>query len=197
LLEGLLEISVEYIFCNLGTDHTPIIEELTRWKEENRQASLWESSLLRGNLPAILMAGKAPFTTFNELPRSKDHPIHFIRGPADQASIVRLYINGNTRSSRGANTKKVLRRAHSIVESGPQGPVYLMLLRETLNEHWTLDSIVSFPAGRFAPLERGSAGSEDRRTASRSAVSILITANIADRGDLVAFASVASGARIL
>lgn len=33
-LEGLQEIGVEYLFCNLGTDHAPIIEEIARWKQE-------------------------------------------------------------------------------------------------------------------------------------------------------------------
>src|ERR1700677_4544186 len=28
LLEGLKEIGIEYLFCNLGTDHAPIIEEM-------------------------------------------------------------------------------------------------------------------------------------------------------------------------
>jgi acetolactate synthase-1/2/3 large subunit len=28
LLEGLSEIGIEYLFCNLGTDHAPIIEEM-------------------------------------------------------------------------------------------------------------------------------------------------------------------------
>jgi acetolactate synthase-1/2/3 large subunit len=30
LLEGLNELGIEYIFCNLGTDHAPIIEEMAR-----------------------------------------------------------------------------------------------------------------------------------------------------------------------
>ena len=35
-LEGLQEIGVEYLFCNLGTDHAPIVEEIARWKQEGR-----------------------------------------------------------------------------------------------------------------------------------------------------------------
>ena len=27
-LEGLTELGVEYLFCNFGTDHAPIIEEM-------------------------------------------------------------------------------------------------------------------------------------------------------------------------
>ncbi|MBI4966647.1 MAG: thiamine pyrophosphate-requiring protein [Rhodospirillales bacterium] len=44
-LEGLCEIGVEYLFCNLGTDHVPIIEELARWKKAGR------------NHPAVLLCG--------------------------------------------------------------------------------------------------------------------------------------------
>ena len=30
-LEGLVELGIEYLFCNLGTDHASIIEEMARW----------------------------------------------------------------------------------------------------------------------------------------------------------------------
>ena len=30
-LEGLNEIGIEYLFCNLGTDHAPLIEAMARW----------------------------------------------------------------------------------------------------------------------------------------------------------------------
>jgi len=36
-LEGLNEIGVDHLFCNLGTDHAPIIEELARWHAEGRR----------------------------------------------------------------------------------------------------------------------------------------------------------------
>jgi acetolactate synthase-1/2/3 large subunit len=35
-LEGLNEIGVDYLFCNFGTDHAPLIEEMARWKREGR-----------------------------------------------------------------------------------------------------------------------------------------------------------------
>jgi len=35
-LEGLNEVGVEYLFCNLGTDHAPLIEEMARWSREGR-----------------------------------------------------------------------------------------------------------------------------------------------------------------
>ncbi|HJY18561.1 MAG TPA: thiamine pyrophosphate-binding protein, partial [Xanthobacteraceae bacterium] len=33
LLEGLSEIGIEYLFCNLGTDHAPIIEEMAHRRQ--------------------------------------------------------------------------------------------------------------------------------------------------------------------
>lgn len=36
-LEGLAALDIEYVFCNLGTDHVAIIEELARWDREGRQ----------------------------------------------------------------------------------------------------------------------------------------------------------------
>jgi len=38
-LEGLLDIGVDYIFANLGTDHVSLIEEIARWDREGRQHS--------------------------------------------------------------------------------------------------------------------------------------------------------------
>jgi acetolactate synthase-1/2/3 large subunit len=32
-LEALNEIGIDYLFCNFGTDHAPIIEEMARWKK--------------------------------------------------------------------------------------------------------------------------------------------------------------------
>ena len=37
LLEGLVELGIDYLFCNLGTDHASIIEELARWQAEGRK----------------------------------------------------------------------------------------------------------------------------------------------------------------
>jgi acetolactate synthase-1/2/3 large subunit len=36
-LEGLEEIGVDYLFCNLGTDHAPLIEEMALWRKEGRR----------------------------------------------------------------------------------------------------------------------------------------------------------------
>src|SRR5258708_564902 len=37
-LEGLNDICIDYLFCNFGTDHAPIIEEIARWESDGRRA---------------------------------------------------------------------------------------------------------------------------------------------------------------
>src|SRR5258707_12298210 len=36
-LEGLVDLGVEYIFANLGTDHVSLIEQMARWDKEGRK----------------------------------------------------------------------------------------------------------------------------------------------------------------
>src|SRR3989304_2405990 len=35
-LEGLNELGIEHLFCNFGTDHAPLIEEMARWQRMGR-----------------------------------------------------------------------------------------------------------------------------------------------------------------
>src|SRR5260221_4461421 len=35
-LEGLVDLGIEYLFANLGTDHVSLVEELARWKLAGR-----------------------------------------------------------------------------------------------------------------------------------------------------------------
>ena len=37
-LEGLTEIGCDYLFCNFGTDHAPIIEAMAAFKRDGRKA---------------------------------------------------------------------------------------------------------------------------------------------------------------
>ena len=58
--------------------------------------------------------------------------MHFVQEPFDQASLVRPYIKWEWTLPSGVVVKEALRRAHSIMQSEPQGPVYLMMQREML-----------------------------------------------------------------
>src|ERR1700742_4830452 len=155
-LEGLTEVGIDYLFCNFGTDHAPIIEELAnrrklgekgpvtiRCPHENTAAHMAAGyayvtgrgqgvlvhvdvgtantanamhNIFRSRLPVLLMAGKAPYTTGNELVGSRDTYVHFIQEPFDQASLVRPYLKWEWSLPSGVAVKEALRRAHSIMQ---------------------------------------------------------------------------------
>jgi acetolactate synthase I/II/III large subunit len=54
-LEGLVDLGVEYIFANLGTDHVSLIEEMARWDREGRRHP--EMILCPHEIVAVHMAG--------------------------------------------------------------------------------------------------------------------------------------------
>ena len=192
LLEGLKEIGIDYLFCNLGTDHAPIIEEMAhrrkrgealpdvvRCPHENTAAHMAGGyalvtgrgqgvlvhvdvgtanaanamhNLYRSRLPVLLMAGKAPYTSHDELVGTRDTHVHFVQEPFDQGSLVRPYVKWEWTLPSGVVVKEALQRAYSIMQSAPCGPVYLMMQRETLTEHWRVDEIRRFPGDRFGAL---------------------------------------------
>ena len=196
-LEGLNELGIEYLFCNLGTDHAPLIEEMARWRSEGRafaktilcphenvavhmaagyaiatgrgqgvlvhvdagtaNAAMAMHNLYRGRIPVLLMAGRSPHTLHGELPGSRDTYVHFVQEPFDQASIVRPYVKWEYTLPTGVVAKEALRRAHTLMQSDPKGPVYMMLPRETLAETWDASAIRSYPEQRFGPVAAGGA----------------------------------------
>jgi acetolactate synthase-1/2/3 large subunit len=195
LLEGLNEIGTDYLFCNFGTDHAPIINEMAhrrqrgevmpgivRCPHENTAAHMAAGyalvtgrgqgvlvhvdvgtantangmhNIFRSRLPVLLMAGKAPYTANDELVGSRDTYVHFVQEPFDQASLVRPYLKWEWTLPSGVVVKEALRRASSIMQSEPRGPVYLMMQRETLTQHWNADDIRRYPADRFAATSGG------------------------------------------
>jgi len=196
-LEGLNEIGIEYLFCNFGTDHAPIIEEMAHKKmlgeklptvircpHENTATHMAGGfafmtgrgqgvlvhvdvgtansangmhNLFRTRLPVLLMAGKAPYTTGNELVGSRDTYVHFVQEPFDQASLVRPYLKWEWTLPSGVVVKEALRRAHSIMQSEPAGPVYLMMQRETLTQRWKVDAVRKFAADQYGATQSGQA----------------------------------------
>jgi acetolactate synthase-1/2/3 large subunit len=196
-LEGLSELGIEYLFCNFGTDHAPIIEEIAHRRKrgdalptiitcphENTAAHMAAGyafmtgrgqgvlvhvdvgtantatamhNIFRSRLPVLLMAGKAPYTTGNELVGSRDTYVHFVQEPFDQASLVRPYLKWEWTLPSGVVVKEALRRAHSIMQSEPQGPVYLMMQRETLTQPWSADEVRRFGAEQHGSTSAGGA----------------------------------------
>jgi acetolactate synthase-1/2/3 large subunit len=54
-LEGLVDLGVDYIFANLGTDHVSLIEEMARWDQQGRKHP--EMILCPHEVVAVHMAG--------------------------------------------------------------------------------------------------------------------------------------------
>src|SRR5262245_21226915 len=106
-------------------------------------------NLFRSRLPVLLMSGKAPYTSSNELVGSRDTYVHFVQEPIDQGALVRPYMKWEWTLPSGVVVKETLRRAHTVMHSEPKGPVYLMLPREILIEIWSEEVIRSYPAERF------------------------------------------------
>ncbi len=131
-------------------------------------------NLFRSRIPVLLLAGKAPFTTHGELIGTRDNYVHFVQEPFDQASLVRPYIKWEWTLPSGVVVKEALRRAHSIMQSEPQGPVYLMLPREILTETWADPDMRSMPADQYGAALSGGA---DPQTVERLADALLTAKN--------------------
>ena len=191
-LEGLTEVGFDYLFCNFGTDHAPLIEAMAAFRRAGRfmpttilcphentamhmaagyaiatgrgqgvmvhvdagtaNSAMAMHNLCRARIPVMLMAGKAPFTTRGELLGTRDSYVHFVQEPFDQASVVRPYSKWEYNLPSGVIAKEALRRAHTVMESDPKGPVYLTFPRETLTDTWSEGSIRSYPAERFGAV---------------------------------------------
>ena len=114
-------------------------------------------NMFRSRLPVLLMSGKAPYTASNELVGSRDTYVHFVQEPIDQGALVRPYMKWEWTLPSGVVVKEALRRAHTIMETKPQGPVYFMAQRETLTEKWASDQIRSYPASEYSQPQSGGA----------------------------------------
>ena len=191
-LEGLNELGLDYLFCNFGTDHAPLIEAMAAFRRAGREmpktilcphentavhmaagyavatgrgqgvmvhvdagtanSAMALHNLCRARIPVMLMAGKAPFTTRGELLGTRDTYVHFVQEPFDQASVVRPYTKWEYNLPSGVIAKEALRRAHTVMESDPKGPVYFTFPRETLTQSFDEGAIRSYPAERFGAV---------------------------------------------
>ena len=172
MLQGLVDLGIEYLFCNLGTDHAPLIEEMAHWREQGRafpklilcphentavhmaggyavatgrgqavlvhvdagtaNAAMGLHNLCRTRIPVLLIAGRAPMSTFDGATGGRDTYVHFIQEPFDQASVVRPYVKWEYNLAWPSMAHEVVSRAGAVMQSDPTGPVYLTLPREVL-----------------------------------------------------------------
>jgi acetolactate synthase-1/2/3 large subunit len=118
-------------------------------------AAMAIQNLFRYRLPVMLFAGRAPYTLHGELPGSRDTYVHFVQDPFDIASIVRPYVKWEYSLPSGIVVKEALARASAFAQSDPPGPVYMMLPRETLAEHWDDADMPAYPTARYGGVQSG------------------------------------------
>ena len=109
-------------------------------------------NLFRTRVPVFVMAGRSPYSVRGELPASRDNYVQFVQDPYDIASLARPYVKWEYTLSSGVMAKEVLRRAQSMMDSDPPGPVYLTLPRETLADAVDESALRSFPESRYGAV---------------------------------------------
>ena len=200
LLQGLVDLGIEYLFCNLGTDHAPLIEEIAHWRSQGRafpqlilcphentavhmaggyavatgrgqavlvhvdagtaNAAMGLHNLCRTRIPVLLIAGRAPMSTFDNATGGRDTYVHFIQEPFDQASVVRPYVKWEYNLAWPSMAHEVVSRAGAVMQSDPTGPVYLTLPREVLAAPVDAESIGAYGHQNHVPVKAQGADSE-------------------------------------
>ena len=193
LLQGLVDLGIEYLFCNLGTDHAPLIEEMAHWRSQGRafpqlilcphentavhmaggyavatgrgqavlvhvdagtaNAAMGLHNLCRTRIPVLLIAGRAPMSTFDNATGGRDTYVHFIQEPFDQASVVRPYVKWEYNLAWPSMAHEVVSRAGAVMQSDPTGPVYLTLPREVLAAPVDVESIGAYGHQNHMPVK--------------------------------------------
>ena len=220
LLQGLVDLGIEYLFCNLGTDHAPLIEEMAHWREQGRafpklilcphentavhmaggyavatgrgqavlvhvdagtaNAAMGLHNLCRTRIPVLLIAGRAPMSTFDDSTGGRDTYVHFIQEPFDQASVVRPYVKWEYNLAWPSMAHEVVSRAGAVMQSDPTGPVYLTLPREVLAAPVDASSVGAYGHQNHLPVKAQGADAQAVRAIAeqlmRSDNPMLVTA---------------------
>ena len=220
LLQGLVDLGIEYLFCNLGTDHAPLIEEMAHWREQGRafpklilcphentavhmaggyavatgrgqavlvhvdagtaNAAMGLHNLCRTRIPVLLIAGRAPMSTFDDSTGGRDTYVHFIQEPFDQASVVRPYVKWEYNLAWPSMAHEVVSRAGAVMQSDPTGPVYLTLPREVLAAPVDASSVGAYGHQNHLPVKAQGADAQAVRAIAeqlmRSDHPMLVTA---------------------
>lgn len=88
----------------------------------------------KAKIPVLVFAGASPYTQEGEMLGSRNEFIHWYQDVNDQRGIMRGYSKYDNEIRTGKNVKQLVHRALQIAKSEPQGPVYLMGPRETMEE---------------------------------------------------------------
>jgi len=84
------------------------------------------------NAGIVVIAGRTPWTTKNELPGSRSNPIHWQQETYDQNGLVRQYTKWDYEVKTVENASLIMQSAFRIAATEPCGPVYLTIPREIM-----------------------------------------------------------------
>ena len=84
------------------------------------------------NSGIVVMAGRTPWTTKNELPGSRDVYVHWQQEMYDQADTIRQFVKWDYEIKTLDNASLIVQSAFRIAGTEPCGPVYIMLPREIM-----------------------------------------------------------------
>ena len=102
------------------------------------------------NAGIVVIAGRTPWTTKNELPGARSIPVHWQQEVYDQAAIIRQYTKWDYEIKTVENASLVVQSAFRIAASEPCGPVYLTLPREIAAAKISGDTAIYDPVA-FTP----------------------------------------------
>ena len=120
----------------------------------------------QANAGIVVIAGRTPWTTANELPGSRSLHVHWQQEVYDQAAIVRQYTKWDYEIRTVENASLVIQSAFRIAASEPCGPVYLTLPREVAAARLQAGAPLYQPAD-FQPALAPQGDAEALREAAR------------------------------
>ena len=117
----------------------------------------------------VVMAGRTPWTTKNELPGARSISVHWQQEVYDQAAIVRQYTKWDYEIKTVENASLIIQSAFRIAASEPCGPVYLTLPREVAAAKISGDTAICDPDA-FKPTVSPQGDSAALREAAKKLV---------------------------
>ena len=91
----------------------------------------------RNRVPAVIFAGRSPYSTSPGIPGHRDTSIHWQQEQLDQQAVVRAFGKWTMEVPRGRDLGLIVRRAYQVAQADPPGLAYVMLPREALMEPGT------------------------------------------------------------
>ncbi|MDR0842908.1 MAG: thiamine pyrophosphate-requiring protein [Acidobacteriota bacterium] len=128
------------------------------------------SEAWHANAGIVVMAGRTPWTSKNELPGARSFPVHWEQEVYDQAAIVRQYTKWDYEIKTVENATLVIQRAFRVAASEPCGPAYLTLPREVVAAQFERERAVRYRPEDFMPAVSAQGDAAALREAAKKLV---------------------------